>query len=98
MLERLLRDLLRLANHPTVMWMHTMRVKYTGGEEMKASDSESPFRGVEDFYTTMFQYYGMPAVSQRNAMYQLYADNPTLLNESYKGDGHWIHPNCVGQR
>lgn len=53
--------------------------------------------GVEDYYTTIMSYYGVTALSFRNAMYHAIKGNETILHKIWPVDSNF-HPNCVGTR
>ena len=55
------------------------------------------FAGIEDIYSSIFNYYGVTALSERNAMHQMVREQDILHDKMYNGRGNF-HPNCVGTR
>ena len=86
-LERMLREISDLLGSPMILWLHTWNPWPDNFHE-----------GLEDMYTMMLQYYGLPALSFRGAMYDALQERDRALTYKLFGREGEIHPNCVGTR
>ena len=85
--ERLLRKLLKIPSKPAVQYLHVYQPLYQGLEFWLSAEME-----IE----TILQYYSIPTVSARNALYHLLIEEVHGFSEDDVHCG--VHPNPLGHR
>lgn len=85
--ERYLRKLLKLPQWPALLYLHVWQSAYMGPKF---------WTGGEMQIESILQYYSVPTVSARNALYELAARNATGFSEEEVHCG--VHPNPLGHR
>ena len=85
--ERLLRKLLKLPSKPALHYLHVYQPSYMGHSFWLSAEMEME---------TILQYYGVPTVSARNALYELLLEEVHGFSEAEVHCG--VHPNPLGHR
>ena len=85
--ERFLRKLAKLPQWPALLYLHVWQPDYMG---------PAFWHGGEMQVETVLQYYGIPSVSARNALFHLTAQNVSGFAEDDIFCG--VHPNPLGHR
>ena len=85
--ERFLRKVLKLPSKPALLYMHVYQPWHAAYLFHKTAEMEMQ---------TILQYYSIPTVSARNALYQLLQQKAHGFKEE---DAHCgMHPNPLGHR
>ena len=85
--ERLLRKLVKLPSKPALHYLHVYQPSYMGHSFWLSAEME-----IE----TILQYYSIPTVSARNALYELLVEEAPGFSEAEVHCG--VHPNPLGHR
>ena len=85
--ERLIRKMLNLPNRPAVMYFHVWTPRRLG---FKFYDSP------ENLIEMVPEYYGLPSISMRNALYHVVANFTVPADWLWRSDIN--HANCLGHR
>ena len=85
--ERLIRKILNLPNRPAVTYFHVWTPRRLGFHFY-----ESP----ENIIEMVPEYYGLPSISMRNAMYHMVANLTVPADWIWRSDIN--HANCLGHR
>ena len=85
--ERYLRKMAKLPQWPALLYLHTWQPDYMG---------PAFWHGAEMQIDTILQYYGVPSVSARNALWHLSTRNVTGFKDEEIFCG--VHPNPLGHR
>ncbi|BDA43799.1 hypothetical protein COCOBI_04-8160 [Coccomyxa sp. Obi] len=85
--ERLVRKMLKLPKRPAVMYFHVWTPRRLGFRFF-----ESP----ENMIEMVPEYYGLPSISMRNAMYHLVENLTVPADWLWRSDIN--HANCLGHR
>ena len=85
--ERLLRKLSKLPAWPAMLYLHVYQPTYMGF---------SFWKGAEMEMETILQYYNVPTVSARNALFHMTMANVTGFSDDDIHCG--VHPNPLGHR
>ena len=85
--ERFLRKLAKLPQWPALLYLHVWQPAYMG---------PAFWTGGEMQIETILQYYGVPSVSARSALFHLAARNEPGFSENDTNCG--VHPNPLGHR
>ena len=85
--ERLIRKMLNLPKRPAVAYFHVWTPRRLGFHFY-----ESPESVIE----MVPEYYGLPSISMRNAMYHMVANLTVPADWIWRGDVN--HANCLGHR
>ena len=85
--ERLVRKLMKLPSKPALHYLHVYQPSYMGHSFWLSAEME-----IE----TILQYYSIPTVSARNALYELLLEEAHGFSEAEVHCG--VHPNPLGHR
>ena len=85
--ERFLRKLLKLPSKPALHYLHVYQPFYQGDEFWPSAEAEME---------TILQYYSIPTVSARNALYTLMSEEVQGFSQAEISCG--FHPNPLGHR
>jgi len=98
--ERLLRIILNLPHHPAIILVHVP--SHGLAFDIRSHDNRQFDETIEDRYSVIAQYYGVTALSYRDALYQLSRFNADTAAKTLQlkwSDVMWddgIHPSMKG--